>query len=192
MSTPEESNQWTLEPLGMTSPRRFVTTVRSQIISGLIAGHQVEEKLLRKESPASKEKGRKAVSSRTQVERSSGGKKGSPKGSKGGSKEGGKATKGKDKGKGKSGKSKRKAMGNVEAEKEPEAEEQAGSWDASGWEGRDDSGWNNWTEGGQGSRLEGNYLSLGALHGSAMVTKRHERAVETRSGLPSKSVIAAI
>ena len=77
----------------------------------------------------------------------SGGKKGSPKGSKGGSKGGGKTTKGKDKGKGKNNKGKGKAMGNVEAEKEPEAEEQAGSWDASGWEGHDESGWNNWTEG---------------------------------------------
>ena len=119
----------------------------------MIAGHQVEEKLLRRESPASKEKGRNAVSSLTQVER-----RDPQRGRKEESKGGGKATKGKDKGKGKSGKSKRKAMGNVEAEKEPEAEEQAGSWDASEWEGHDDSGWNNWTEGGQGSRLEGTFL----------------------------------
>ena len=120
----------------------------------------------------------------------SGGKKGSPKGSKGGSKGGGKTTKGKDKGKGKNNKGKGKAMGNVEAEKEPEAEEQAGSWDASGWEGHDESGWNNWTEGGQGSSLEGNYLSLGALHRPAMVTKRHSDS-ESRSGL-ADSLVAAL
>ena len=105
----------------------------------------------------------------------SGGKKGSPKGSKGGSKGGGKATKGKDKGKGKSGKSKRKAMGNVEAEKEPEAEEQARSWDASGWEGHDDSGWNNWTEGGQGSRLEGTFRRVARVRHGDQATREGDR-----------------
>ena len=85
-----------------------------------------------------------------------GGKPGQPKGSKGKSKDGSKGKKG-QKGKGKG-----KAMGNVEAEKEPEAEEQAGTWDASGWE---DSGtWDeSWNEA-SGSNLEGNYLSLGAFH----------------------------
>ena len=145
----------------------------------------MEEKLLRRESLVSKEKGRKAVSSPTQVE-----KKGPLKGSKGGRKGGGKATKGKDKGKGKNNKGKGKAMGNVEAEKEPEAEEQAGSGDASGWEGHDESSWNNWAEGGQGSSLEGNYLPLGALHRSAMVTKWHDDS-ESRSGL-SESWVAAL
>ena len=67
--TPEESSQWTLEPSVTTKPRRFVTTAESQVTSSPTAGHQVEEKLLRRESLVSKEKGRKAVSSPTQVER---------------------------------------------------------------------------------------------------------------------------
>ena len=88
------------------------------------------------------------------------GSKGSPKGkggSKGGGKKGGK--KGSGKGKGKGG----KAIGSVEAEKEPEGEEQAGSWDAAGWD-EGDSGWyGDWTED-PGSNPEGNSLVLGALH----------------------------
>ena len=103
---------------------------------------------------------------------SSGGKKGSQKGSKGGSKGGGKAAKG-GKGKGGSqgkGKGKGKAMGNVEESKEPEGEDQAGSWDASGWEGGD-FGWDDWTEGNQGSNPEGNCLAIGSLGRSNMVTK---------------------
>ena len=101
---------------------------------------------------------------------SSGGKKGSHKGSKGGSKGGGKSAKG-GKGKGgNQGKGKGKAMGNVEESKEPEGEDQAGSWDASGWEGGD-SGWNEWTDGNQGSNPEGNYLAIGSLGRSSMVTK---------------------
>ena len=58
-----------MEPSVTTKPRRFVTTAESQVTSSPTVGHQVEEKLLRRESLVSKEKGRKAVSSPTQVER---------------------------------------------------------------------------------------------------------------------------
>ena len=92
------------------------------------------------------------------------GSKGSPKGkggSKGGGKKGGK--KGSGKGKGKGGK----------AEKEPEGEEQAGSWDAAGWD-EGDSGWyGDWTED-PGSNPEGNSLVLGALHRTRSNSKKEE------------------
>ena len=89
-------------------------------------------------------------------------------------------------------------MGNVEAEKEPEAEEQAGTWDASGWE--NDGTWDeSWNEA-SGSNLEGNYLSLGAfrmgssskldrLRAHAMRAQSRE-LVETIRNLPRDTAAA--
>ena len=184
MSIPEESNQWTLEPLGMRSPRRFVATVRSQVISGLIAGHQVEEKLLRRESPASKEKGRKAVSSLTQVER-----RDPQRDRKEEAKEVERPPKAKTKAKERAAKVKEKPWAMSRLRRSQKLRSRPGpGMPVDGKVMMTPVG----TTGLKAVRAHAWRVPLGALHGSAMVTKRHERAIETRSGLSSKSVIAAI